>query len=60
MTDQTKFASVSHIALMQRPFGPRIHMDEFASSAPAGGGGGDSGGGMPESFASADAAARFL
>jgi len=52
-------ASASHIAMMQRPYGPRIHMDENAAGgAPAGGG--EAAGAIPESFASADAAARFL
>lgn len=56
MTDQTLLASVSHISMLQRPFGPRIHMDEAAAggsppSAPAA---------VPESFESADAALPFL
>ncbi|NEU94806.1 hypothetical protein [Bradyrhizobium uaiense] len=67
MTDATRLnASVSHISMMQRPFGaPRIHMDEGASGgAPAGGSapaaGGDSATAMPESFDSVDGAMRFL
>jgi hypothetical protein len=37
MTDKTtQFAgNTSHIALMHRPYGPRVHMDENAVSAPA-------------------------
>jgi hypothetical protein len=37
MTDQTtQFAgNMSHIALMHRPYGPRVHMDENAATAPA-------------------------
>lgn len=58
MTDQTLLASVSHISMLQRPFGPRIHMDEAATggsppsaAAPPA---------VPESFESADDAVQFL
>jgi hypothetical protein len=61
MIDKTTLsASASHIAMMVRPFGaPRIHMDENASPGARVGGTGDSPA-MPESFASPDAAARYL
>jgi hypothetical protein len=60
MTDKTtQFAgNTSHIALMQRPYGPRLHMDENAVTAapeplplPAD---------APESFDSPEAAARYM
>lgn len=37
MTDKiiSPMASVSHISLLQRQYGPRVHMDENAASAPA-------------------------
>ncbi|VIO73888.1 hypothetical protein [Bradyrhizobium ivorense] len=66
MTDATCLStSVSHISMMQRPFGaPRIHMDEGAAGgAPAGGGGvaaPAAPAAMPESFSSVAEAARFL
>jgi hypothetical protein len=60
MTDKTtQFAgNTSHIALMQRPYGPRLHMDENSVTAapeplplPAD---------APESFDSPEAAARYM
>lgn len=47
-------ASASHISMMQRPYGPRIHMDEAAA------GGAPAAPAMPESFSSVAEAARFL
>lgn len=51
MTTETAspLASVSHISLLHRPYGPRMHMDENAA-----------GGSVPESFSSVNEAASFL
>lgn len=52
-------ASVSHISMLHRPYGPRVHMDEASGGTPAAGGG-DSPAPLPESFSSVRDAARFL
>lgn len=57
MTDQTnQLTSVSHISLMHRPYGPRVHMDENAASAPAPA----AAPAMPESFSDPRQAVNWL
>jgi hypothetical protein len=56
MTDNTPFAGPSHIAMLQRPYGPRIHRDEHATGGSPSGD--TSGASAPETFSSPTEAAR--
>lgn len=61
MTEQKRDAltSASHISMLHRPYGPRVHRDENASGGAPAGGAAAPATSAPESFSSSEDAARF-